>query len=223
MSSMPTNTVSQPAVAPDAVAAAEVTQRWFTFGKERFFLLLAIFIGIFAGLAVVCFRVTIEWSRIELLGSAVNPSRTRALFAPAFFGFVVAVLVIWVFPRVRGSGVNQTKAALYIYNGYIPFRTAVGKFITASLAIGSGHSLGPEDPSLQIGASLASMLGRRLKLSREKLRLIAPVGAAAGLAAAFNAPISAVLFVIEEVIGRWSAGILGSVVLSAISSVVAMR
>ena len=118
---------------------------------------------------------------------------------------------------------NQTKAALYIYNGYIPFRTAIGKFITAALAIGSGHSLGPEDPSLQIGASLASALGRRLELSRERLRLLAPVGAAAGLAAAFNAPISAVLFVIEEVIGRWSAGILGSVVLSAVSSVVVVR
>ena len=118
---------------------------------------------------------------------------------------------------------NQTKAALYIYNGYIPLRTAVGKFITAALAIGSGHSLGPEDPSLQIGASLASALGRRMKLSRDRMRLIAPVGAAAGLAAAFNAPISAVLFVIEEVIGRWTAGILGSVVLSAVSSVVVMR
>ena len=83
-----------------------------------------------------------------------------------------------------------------------------------------GHRLGPEDPSLQIGASLASALGGRMHLSRDRMRLIAPVGAAAGLAAAFNAPISAVLFVIEEVIGRWTAGILGSVVLSAVSSVV---
>src|SRR5581483_8819009 len=127
------------------------------------------------------------------------------------------------FPAVRGSGVNQTKAAFYIFNGVIPLRTAVGKFITAAIAIGSGESLGPEDPSLQIGATLASFLGQRMNFSREKLRLLAPVGAAAGLAAAFNAPISAVLFVIEEVIGRWSAGILGSVVLSAISSVVVMR
>ena len=105
----------------------------------------------------------------------------------------------------------------------IPLRTAIGKFIAAAIAIGSGQSLGPEDPSLQIGATLASYLGRRMNFSREKLRLLAPVGAAAGLAAAFNAPISAVLFVIEEVIGRWSAGILGSVVLSAISSVVVVR
>jgi CIC family chloride channel protein len=76
---------------------------------------------------------------------------------------------------------------------------------------------------LQIGAGLASALGRRLQLSREKMRLIAPVGAAAGLAAAFNSPISAVLFVIEEVIGRWSAGVLGAVVLAAVSSVVVQR
>jgi CIC family chloride channel protein len=191
--------------------------------EEHFFLILSVFIGVFAGLAVVCFRFAIEWCRTYLLGTGSTLSPTRLLLAPSLTGLLIAVLVIHFFPRARGSGVNQTKAALYIYDGYIPFRTAVGKFITAALAIGSGHSLGPEDPSLQIGACVASALGRRLRLSRERMRLIAPVGAAAGLAAAFNAPISAVLFVIEEVIGRWTAGILGSVVLSAVSSVVVMR
>jgi CIC family chloride channel protein len=193
------------------------------FREERLFLVLSVFIGIFSGLAVVCFRFAIDWCRIYLLGSGATLSTARLLLAPSLTGLVIAVLVIHVFPLARGSGVNQTKAALYIYNGYIPLRTAIGKFITAALAIGSGHSLGPEDPSLQIGASLASALGRRMRLSRDRMRLMAPVGAAAGLAAAFNAPISAVLFVIEEVIGRWTAGILGSVVLSAISSVVVMR
>jgi CIC family chloride channel protein len=193
------------------------------FREDRFFLVLSVFIGIFAGLSVVCFRFAIAWCRIYLLGSGATLTPLRMMLAPSLAGLVIAVLVIHVFPLARGSGVNQTKAALYIYNGYIPLRTAVGKFITAALAIGSGHSLGPEDPSLQIGASLASALGRRMRLSRDRMRLIAPVGAAAGLAAAFNAPISAVLFVIEEVIGRWTAGILGSVVLSAVSSVVVMR
>ncbi len=193
------------------------------FREERFFLVLSVFIGVFSGLAVVCFRFAIGWCRVYLLGSGAVLSPTRLLLAPTLAGLVIAVLVIHFFPQTRGSGVNQTKAALYIYNGDIPIRTAIGKFITAALAIGSGHSLGPEDPSLQIGAGLASVLGRRMRLSRDRMRLIAPVGAAAGLAAAFNAPISAVLFVIEEVIGRWTAGILGSVVLSAVSSVVVMR
>ncbi len=194
-----------------------------TFREDRFFLMLAVFVGLFSGLAVVCFRLAIDWTRIALLGPALQAHDLRLLVAPTAVSLLVAILVIHVFPQVRGSGVNQTKSALYIFNGYIPFRTAIGKFVTAALAIGAGHSLGPEDPSLQIGASLASALGRRMELSREKLRLLAPVGAAAGLAAAFNAPISAVLFVIEEVIGRWSAGILGSVVLSAVSSVVVVR
>lgn len=193
------------------------------FPEERFFLILSVFIGIFAGLAVVCFRLAIDWTHLALLGPLPKAHSWRLFAVPSLAGLVIAFLVMRVFPGVRGSGVNQTKAALYIFNGTIPFRTAVGKFICAALAIGSGHSLGPEDPSLQIGASLASAMGRWLQLSRERLRLMAPVGAAAGLAAAFNAPVSAVLFVIEEVIGRWSAGILGSVVLSAVSSVVVVR
>jgi len=220
---------TNPAVMPDAPVHpswAALTSRLtaqLAFNEDRFFLILAVFIGIFAGLAVVCFRITMDWTRLYLLGSALTPSPWRAFLAPSLAGLVISVLVFTVFRGSTGSGLNQTKAALYISNGYIPLRTVIGKFILSTLAIGSGHSLGPEDPSLQIGAGLASAIGTRLNLSRKKMRILAPVGAAAGLAAAFNAPISAVLFVIEEVIGHWSAGILATVVLSAVSSVVTMR
>jgi chloride channel protein, CIC family len=190
---------------------------------ERLFLVLAIFIGVISGLLVVCFRVAINWIQVLTLGSAPRPGQLRLFFVPAGVGLAVAALVQLVFPAARGSGINQTKAALYIYNGYISFRTVIGKFITSALSIGGGFSLGPEDPSLQIGAGVASMVSRRLNLSRERLRMFAPIGAAAGLAAAFNAPISAILFVVEEVIGRWSAAVLGSIVLAAISSVVVAR
>ncbi len=190
---------------------------------ERLFLVLSIFIGVISGLMVVCFRVAINWIQILTLGSSLHPGQWRLFFVPMGVGLLVAALVQTVFPSARGSGINQTKAALYIYNGYISFKTVVGKFITSALAIGGGFSLGPEDPSLLIGAGVASMVSRRLNLSRERLRMFAPIGAAAGLAAAFNAPISAILFVVEEVIGRWSAAVLGSIVLSAISSVVVAR
>jgi chloride channel protein, CIC family len=200
---------------------------WTEEGETRkgnqLFLFLAVIIGLFGGLSVVLFRIAIDWTRLLAFGSAMNPPWTRLLIVPTIGGLVVAYLVIRFFPRARGSGVNQTKAAVYIFDGYIPFNTVIGKFITCALAIGTGQSLGPEDPSLQIGAGIASALGRRLRLSREKVRLIAPVGAAAGLAAAFNAPISAVLFVIEEVIGSWNAGVLGAVVLSAVSAVIVSR
>ncbi len=190
---------------------------------DRLFLVLSIFIGVLSGLLVVCFRMSIEWLRVLLLGSVPHPGQYRLLLAPMLVGLLLGILVKYLFPQARGSGINQTKAALYIYNGFISARTMIGKFITSALAIGSGHSLGPEDPSLQIGAGIASLIGRRLHLSRERLRLFAPVGAAAGLAAAFNAPISAILFVIEEVIGAWSAAVLGSIVLAAVSSVVVAR
>jgi CIC family chloride channel protein len=215
---------------PEASPTAGFHSRWetwtrevFTMREDRLFLLLSVVIGIFSGLAVVCFRLAIEWTQITLLGSSLVPSFPRVVLAPTIGGLVVAFLALRVFPAVRGSGVNQTKSAFYISNGYIPFSTVIGKFIACGLAIGSGQSLGPEDPSLQMGAGIASLIGRRLRLSQERLRLIAPVGAAAGLAAAFNAPISAVLFVIEEVIGQWSAGALGAIVLAAVSSVVTMR
>jgi CIC family chloride channel protein len=206
-----------------ALDAFETARGRLTMREENFFLLLAVIIGLFSGLAVVCFRIAIDYTRLWLLGSATSPSPARVLIVPTVAGLALAFAVIKLFPRVRGSGVSHTKAAVYIYDGYIPFDTVIGKFLMCALAIGSGQSLGPEDPSLQMGAGMASALGRLLHLSREKVRLIAPVGAAAGLAAAFNAPISAVLFVIEEVIGTWSAGILGAVVLSAVASVVVAR
>ena len=191
--------------------------------EERLFLLLSIFIGVISGLLVVSFRMAIEWLTVLLQGSAPAPHQVRLLLAPSLAGVLIAILTRWVFPQVRGSGVNQTKAALYIHNGYISTRTMIGKFLLSALAIGSGQSLGPEDPSLQIGAGVASLVSRRVGLSRNRLRIFAPVGAAAGLAAAFNAPISAILFVIEEVIGQWTAGVLGSIVLSAVSAVVVAR
>src|SRR5581483_9608661 len=139
-------TVSAPA-APTGLfePAGERSRLWLlrsAFREERFFLILSVFIGLFSGLAVVCFRVAIDWIQIELLGPVAQPWHVRLIVAPALVSLVVAVLVLHVFPAVRGSGVNQTKAALYIYNGYVPFRTGVGKFLTSALAIGSGHSLG---------------------------------------------------------------------------------
>jgi chloride channel protein, CIC family len=190
---------------------------------EHLFLALSIFIGVISGLLVVAFRVAIGWFQVLTLGSAPHPGQLRLLLVPTGTGLLVGALVQLIFRGVSGSGVNQTKAALYIYNGFISFRTVIGKFITSALAIGGGFSLGPEDPSLQIGAGVASMISRHLRLSRERLRMFAPIGAAAGLAAAFNAPIAAIVFVVEEVIGQWSAAVLGSIVLSAFASVVVAR
>jgi chloride channel protein, CIC family len=185
--------------------------------ERRLFLVLPIFIGIMTGLLVVCFRISIEWLHLALMGKEVRAHDWRLIAVPTAAGGVIALLVEYVFPAARGSGLNQTKAAMYIHDGYISLRTMFGKLISTALALGSGFSLGPEDPSLQVGAAISSTVSRRFGLSAGNLRLFAPVGAAAGLAAAFNAPITALLFVIEEVVGNWNASVLGSIVLAAIS------
>ncbi len=187
------------------------------------FLLLALFIGIFSGLLVVCFHIAISWISWTTLGALSGPFRFARLLSPALGALAAGFLVLRVFPKAKGSGVNNTKAAIYTSNGYVPSSTIIGKFLACSIAIGTGNSLGPEDPALQMGAGVASRLGRLFQLERSTMRLIAPVGAAAGLAAAFNTPISGVLFVMEEVLADWSATTVGSIVLAAVSAVVTMR
>lgn len=187
------------------------------------FLLLAILIGAFAGLLVVCFHVaidTISWATIE---TPVRRSFVWTILFPGIGAVAAVFFTSRIFRAAKGSGVNDTKAAVYVSDGLVPFNAVAGKFIACALSIGTGNSLGPEDPSLHMGAGVASLLGRVFHLQREQMRLIAPVGAAAGLAAAFNTPIAAVLFVIEEVVSGWGGGVLGSIVLSAVSATVVVR
>jgi CIC family chloride channel protein len=195
----------------------------FSLDETQRFLLLSILIGVFAGLLVVCFHMAIDFLGWYSIGAITARFRYGRLAAPALGALASAWLVTRVFRAAQGSGVNQTKAALYISDGYLPGSSILGKFLACSISIGSGNSLGPEDPSLQMGAGVASLLGRIFDLKRESMRLIAPVGAAAGIAAAFNTPIAGVLFVMEEVVAGWSAGVVGSILLAAVSAVVVTR
>jgi CIC family chloride channel protein len=94
----------------------------------------------------------------------------------------------------------------------------LGKFGCSSVSLASGTALGREGPSVQVGAGIASTLGRQLGLSPETIKSLVPIGAAAALAAAFNAPIAAVLFTLEEVMGDLHARVLGAIVLSSATS-----
>src|SRR5204863_6469415 len=125
------------------------------------------------------------------------------------------LLLAKVVPDARGSGIPQVKVAYAVNGGRLPFRQAVGKFVIGTIQIGSGASLGREGPTVQICAGIASLLGRAAALSRENLRRLLPVGAAAGIAAAFNAPIAAVTFTIEEVVGDLDQAVLDWIVVAA--------
>ena len=184
------------------------------------FLLLAVLIGVCTGLLVVCFHASIELVDWYVRDAAVGP--IARVLVPGL-GAAVAAWVVYVVPAGAGSGIVQTKSALYVSDGRIPFSAVPGKFLACVLSIGTGTPLGPEDPALLMGAGLASRLGSTFGLTRRTMRLIAPVGAAAGIAAAFNTPITGVLFVMEEVVAGWDAAVMGSIVIAAVSSVVTAR
>jgi CIC family chloride channel protein len=136
--------------------------------ENQLFLALTIVIGVLAGLTAVLFTVAIEQTSRRLFGLA--PSSLRLFIVPPLVSIVTGVLLAKVFPDVRGSGVPQTEAAYHLSGGVIPGRVPFGKFLTGVLCIGSGHSMGREGPSVQIGAGVASVIGRWLRLSPERVR-----------------------------------------------------
>ena len=189
--------------------------------EHQIFLILSIVIGVVAGLAAVLFTVAIEQTTHRLFGLA--PSRGRLLMVPPLMSVVTGVMLAKFFPDVRGSGVPQTEAAYHLSKGVIRWRVPFGKFLTGVLCIGSGHSMGREGPSVQIGAGIASGVGQWLGLSPKLMRDLIPVGAAGALAAAFNTPVAAVLFALEEIIGDMNATLIGSAVVASVASVVVER
>ena len=191
--------------------------------EHRLFLGLTIIIGLMAGLAAVLFHLAIEGLHLYLFGGLDDPSLLRLILVPTFFSLVAGVLLWRYFPEARGSGVPQTKAAYLLRDGNIPLKVPLGKFLTGVLCIGAGHSMGREGPSLQIGAGLASWLGRVFHLSAENVKKLVPVGGAAAIGAAFNTPIAAVLFALEEIVGDLNAALLGSTILASVSATVLAR
>jgi CIC family chloride channel protein len=201
-------------IAPTAV-------QQFRLRENQLFLALSIVVGILAGLSAVLFSLSIDRVSRTLFG--LEPSVARLLAVPPLVSVVTGVLLSRFFPDARGSGVPQTEAAFHINGGVIPARVPAGKFLTGVLCVGSGHSMGREGPSVQIGAGIASSIGRWLNLSPIRVQELVPIGAAGALSAAFNTPVAAVLFALEEIIGDMNAGLIGSTVVASVSAVIVER
>jgi CIC family chloride channel protein len=189
--------------------------------EDQVFLILALVIGALTGLAVVAFILLTERMGMRLY--PVGGAPWRRLLFPVVGSLGIGYLLFRYFPYARGSGVPQTKAALFAREGRITLRTVLGKFFCTSATLASGIPLGREGPSVQVGAGIASVLGRVLGLRPEKVKALLPVGAAAAIAAAFNTPLAAVLFALEEIVGDLHAPVLGSVVLASATSWVVLR
>lgn len=185
--------------------------------QQRVFI-LTIFVGVASGLAAVAFHIALEKAEQLFASAAFPPSGTSALWIiliPTLGGLLSGAILHYVVPEARGSGIPQVKAAYANPEGGVPLRTAVGKFGVSVLQIGSGASLGREGPTVQICAGIATYIGKTGALSKKAVRRMLPVGAAAGVAAAFNAPIAAVTFAIEEIVGDLDQAVLSGVVVAA--------
>src|ERR1700758_4457559 len=189
--------------------------------EDQVFLLLTLVIGALTGLAVVGFILVTE--RLGMRLYPVGSATWRRLLIPVLGSLGMGYLLYRYFPEARGSGVPQTKAALFAREGRITLRTVLGKFFCTSATLASGIPLGREGPAVQVGGGIASVLGRNLGLSAEKVKALIPVGSAAAIAAAFNTPLAAVLFALEEIVGDLHAPVIGSVVLASASSWIVLR
>ena len=151
--------------------------KWRAFLNDRedqVFLVLTLLIGALVGLIVVAF--------IEItgrFGAQLYPpyaAAWRRFLVPVAGSLVMGYLLYKYFPDARGSGVPQTKAALYARGGYISLSTVIGKFFCTSVTLASGIPLGREGPAVQVGGGIASVLGRALGLRPEKVKALLPVG-----------------------------------------------
>src|SRR5580658_309048 len=181
--------------------------------EDQVFLVLALIIGALTGMAVVAFILLTE--RLGMRLYPVGGALWRRMLFPVVGSLGIGYLLYRYFPNARGSGVPQTKAALFASEGRITLRTVFGKFFCTSATLASGIPLGREGPSVQVGAGIGSVLGRSLGLPTEQVKKLIPVGAAAAIAAAFNTPLAAVLFALEEITGDLYAPVMGAVVLAS--------
>jgi CIC family chloride channel protein len=178
---------------------------------------LTLIVGALCGGAAVLFHLAIIAVETRVIDRAMTASHWMWLtvLTPTAGGLLSGALLYYVVPGARGSGIPQVKVAYAVKGGRVPFVDAAGKFLIGVLQIGTGSSLGREGPTVQICAGVASSMGRAAALSRDNLRRLLPVGAAAGIAAAFNAPIAAVTFTIEEVVGDLDQAVLSWIVVAA--------
>ncbi|MBS1786270.1 MAG: chloride channel protein [Acidobacteria bacterium] len=188
---------------------------------------LTLLIGAVCGLAAVLFHLLLDYFQEHIIYAAATMThwwRTPLLILIPMVGGLIAGAGLYYFaPEARGSGIPQVKAAFYLESGRIPARVIPGKMLLAAFNIGSGASLGREGPTVQICAAIASLLGRVFAISRRNRQSLVPVGAAAGLAAAFNTPIAAVTFTLEEILGNTASKPLGSIVIAAVIAAVIER
>lgn len=186
--------------------------------------LSALLVGIGTGAGAVFFIwLLTQISRFTLWSQDVAGNVASLLLTMGAAGFLVGFIIDRWAREAKGHGVPEVMEAIALRNGRIRPRVAALKVLASSLTIGVGGAAGREGPIVQVGSALGSTLGQVLHFSAERTRTLVACGAAAGIAATFNAPIAGTIFALEVILGRFTSRYFGAVVISAVAASVIGR
>ncbi|HUX05722.1 MAG TPA: chloride channel protein [Acidobacteriota bacterium] len=192
--------------------------------------LIAITIGVIGGYGAILFRIVIHAAEKisfgtseQLLGAMGQLAWWHRMLPPLIGLSIVAPLVHWLAREAKGHGVPEVMEAVALRGGVIRLRVVFIKLIASAITIGTGGSVGREGPIVQIGSAAGSVIGQGINASRRRMRIMVGCGAAAGLAATFNAPIAGVLFALEVLLGEYGTMTLSPIVISSVIATVVSR
>ncbi len=195
--------------------------------EHTFMIVIAIIIGVLAGFSAIGIRAMIKFfsdlsfpGSGNLLQNIMDTPWFWILIIPIIGGIIVGPIIYYLAPEAKGHGVPEVMQAILLKGGQIRGRVAFVKAVASAISIGTGGSVGREGPIIQIGSSLGSVVGQFLRVSTKRLKTLVGCGAAAGIAAAFNAPIAGALFAVEIVLMDFAVAQFSPIVISSVMATV---
>ncbi len=172
---------------------------------------------------ILGYNINIDLSGEKLLEILKNIPPYIVLIVPMTGGLIVGLLLNYFVPEAKGGGVEEVMTSVATKRGGISFKTVIGKLFASSITIGTGGSAGREGPVVQIGGGIGSSIARWLKLNEEHVKTLVGAGVAAGIAAAFNAPIAGAFFALEIILGDFALNTFSTIIIASVSATVANR
>ena len=195
--------------------------------EHTFMIVVAIIIGILAGFSAIGIRAMIKGISYlsfpgpgNILQNIISNPWYIVLLAPIVGGLIVGPIIYFFAPEAKGHGVPEVMQAILLKGGKIRPRVAIIKAVASAITIGTGGSVGREGPIIQIGSSLGSTIGQFFKVPPRRLKTLVGCGAAAGIAAAFNAPIAGALFAVEIILMDFAVAQFSPIVISSVMATV---
>jgi CIC family chloride channel protein len=194
---------------------------------RRFLIVTLTLIGAMCGVLAVLFERYVELARQSMIGAALHREGVRRILLVIFIPAVAFALIAWLIrrfaPRAVGANLARVRMAFMDSPKLLGPRSVGATFLATPLSLGAGAPLGPEGPIVVITSGFASAAARLLKLPERVVRAMIPVGVAAGIAAIFNAPITGVVFALEEIAGTGDRGLLAGILLGGVAAAVVER